>query len=88
MFSRQEIYILKYILIIDLIPETQFFRVLWENLSLKLDDEEQRILAEKYDLKRDGRLNYRAFCNVIERPFNPNNLTCPPGEQRIEVPEL
>ena len=68
--------------------ETQFSRVLWENLGIKLTPEQQQLLANKYDLKRDGRLNYRLFCDVINKPFQPNDLSNDPVVQKVEAPEL
>lgn len=67
---------------------TQFFRVLWENLGIKLGEEEMRALIERYDLKRDGRLNYRTFCDIINQPFNPNNITANPGQQNVRPLEF
>ena len=68
--------------------ETQFFRVLWENLGIKLEGPQQVLLKQKYDLKRDGRLNYRAFCDFINKPFNPNDLGTHPAQQKVEPAEL
>jgi len=70
------------------VTETQFFRVLWENLGIKLTDEQQRSLAEKYGFRRDGRMNYRHFCETIDQPFNPNNLKLDPKQQSNPVPEF
>ena len=70
------------------LPDKQFFRVLWDNLSLKFSEDQERALAEKYDLKNDGRINYRVFCEVIEQPFRPNDLRCKPTDQTKETMEL
>ena len=67
---------------------TQFFRVLWENLGIKLGEEQQQALIEKYDLKQDGRLNYRLFCDIITQPFNPNNINANPAQQNVQPMEL
>ena len=54
---------------------SQFGRVIWENLGVKLDDLHLKLLAQKYDLRRDGQtLCYRAFCEVINRSIDPNNM--------------
>ena len=42
-------------------------RCLDTNLRLQLSPEEEELLFEKYDLKRDGTICYREFCNVINR---------------------
>jgi len=70
------------------IKETQFFRVLWENLGIKLTSQQQQILAAKYRPKKDGEVNYKLFCDVISQPFDPNNLQMDPDTQKIETTEL
>lgn len=79
---------LKLIIMFLPLPETQFFRVLWENLGVKLSEEQQNALAVKYDFKGNGQVNYRKFCDVINRPFNPNDLTIHPAKQNIQPVEL
>ena len=69
-------------------PETQFFRVLWENLGLKVTPGQQDALTKKYDLKGNGMLYYRKFCDVISQPFNPNNMINDPEDQKVEPAEL
>ncbi len=68
--------------------ETQFFRVLWENLGVKLSDEEQGRIIQKYDIKKDGRLNYKEFCDVILTPFNSNDMKHDPASQQTRPLEL
>lgn len=68
--------------------ESQFFRVLSENLGFTYNDEEQCALASKYDLKKDGRVNYRLFCDNIDKPFNPNDLSGEPSAQQEPAKEL
>ncbi len=68
--------------------DTQFFRVLWENLGIKLTDEQQSALAEKYGIRKDGCLNYRLFCDVINNPFDPNDMKTDPSSQKVESLEL
>ena len=43
------------------------FRCLDTNLRLQLSPEEEELLFKKYDLKRDGTICYREFCDVINR---------------------
>ena len=71
-----------------LFAESQFFRVLWENLCLKFTDEEQQLLANKYKTKNDERIHYKQFCEVVDKPFNPHNFQSPPQDQNVEAPEL
>jgi len=65
-----------------LVSETQFFRVLWENMSVKLSDEEQAALAAKYATK-DGRIEWRRFVDVISLPFVAGDVTTDPACQRV-----
>ena len=62
--------------------------MLWENLGIKLGEEEMQALIERYDLKKDGRLNYRTFCDIINQPFDPNTITANPGQQNVQPLEL
>ena len=71
-----------------MLPETQFFRVLWENLGIKLSEAQIEVLRSKYDLKKDGRMNYRMFCEIINQPFNPRNLAEDPSTQQVLPQEL
>lgn len=68
--------------------DQQFFRCLWQTLGLKLDTEQEAVLRQKYDFLRNGRFNYKAFCEEIDRNFNPHDLTKDPARQRVEAPEL
>ena len=61
---------------------------MWENLGIKLGHNDQKQLAQKYDLKNDGRMNYRLFCANIEQPFDPNDLRQDPSEQQVQPEEL
>jgi hypothetical protein len=45
-------------------------------------------IRQKYDFLRNGRLNYKQFCEEIDRNFNPNDLTRDPAVQRVAAPEL
>lgn len=70
------------------LSEQQFFRCLWQTLGLKLDCEQEAYIRQKYDFLRNGRLNYKQFCEEIDRNFNPNDLTRDPAVQRVAAPEL
>jgi len=65
-----------------LVSETQFFRVLWENMSIKLSDEEQAALTAKYGIS-DGRVDWRKFVEVISLPFDSTDVTTDPSCQRV-----
>jgi len=71
-----------------LFTEKQFFRCLWQTLGLQLTGEPAQILSDKYDFKRDGRMNYKAFCEVIDKNFNPKDLAKDPRAQHVAAPEL
>ena len=62
--------------------------MLWKNLGIKLTGDQQQSLKNKYNLKKDDRLNYRLFCDTIDAPFNPNDLTLNPAAQQVSPPEL
>ena len=68
--------------------ETQFMRVLWENLGIQLNEIQSKSLCDKYNLKGDGRINYKAFCEIIDQPFNPNDLVNDPKIQTTAAKEL
>ena len=51
------------------------FRCLDTNLRLQLSLEEERLLFAKYDLKGDGTICYREFCQVINRKYPETTLT-------------
>lgn len=65
------------------LSESQFFRVLWENLGVKLNDDEARAVAAKFG-RKDGRLDWRKFCDAIHMPFNSNDLQFDPRCQKVE----
>jgi len=64
------------------VSESQFFRVLWENMSVKLSDEEQAALASKY-ATGDGRVDWRRFVDAIDLPFIAADVTNDPACQRV-----
>ena len=65
-----------------LVSESQFFRVIWENMSVKLSDEEQAELAAKYASK-DGRIEWRRFVDMMALPFDAADVTTDPACQRV-----
>lgn len=66
----------------------QFFRCLWQTLGIKLNPEEEELIKQKYDIKNNGEINYKAFCHEIDRAFNPGDLVRDPVTQKIEPPEF
>ncbi|XP_013383058.1 uncharacterized protein LOC106153608 [Lingula anatina] len=68
------------------VTETQFFRTLWLNLGVKMTPGEEKLMAAKYDINRNGRLNYRVFCDNIEKGFDPNDVRRDPVTQKV-IPE-
>ena len=68
--------------------ESQFFRILWENLGVKLNEDQEKMVAAKYMFKGDGNVNYRTFCKVISQPFKADDLTRPPDVQKVDAKEL
>lgn len=49
------------------VTRAQFGRVLDQMLKTSLTSEELNVLFDKYDLKNDGKVNYKEFCNNIVR---------------------
>jgi len=66
----------------------QFFRCLWQTLSLKLSEDEEKALNLKYGLTNNGKINYKNFCDVIEEHFNPRRLDAPPESQKKQALEF
>ncbi|KAH9519717.1 hypothetical protein Btru_070724 [Bulinus truncatus] len=69
------------------ISASQFFRCLWQTLSVKLSEDEERALCLKYGLSNDGKINYKRFCDAIDLTFDPNNIYGSPDIQKVEPPE-
>lgn len=69
-------------------PAAQFFRCLWQTLNLKLNAEDEQAIINRYDIRRDGTINYRMFCDDINLNFNPKDLNKDPVEQKVDPPEL
>jgi Ca2+-binding EF-hand superfamily protein len=45
----------------------RWFRCINTNLRVQLSSDEEDLLFQKYDLKHDGTICYREFCDVINR---------------------
>lgn len=56
------------------------------NLRLQFSSEEERLLYSKYDLKHDGTICYREFCNVINRKYPETTLTPHPESLTNNAP--
>ena len=63
------------------ITESQFQRGLDQFLGLRLTTQEVANLIEKYKLRQDGMVNYRAFSEAIDRNFVSNQLAVHPEDQ-------
>ncbi|RUS91000.1 hypothetical protein EGW08_001217, partial [Elysia chlorotica] len=61
----------------------QFFRCLWQTLSLKLNEDEERALCLKYGLLDNGKINYKRFCDAIDLNFDPKNIYASPEDQKV-----
>ena len=75
-------------LILHSSTDAQFLRCLWNTLGLQLSATEAELLIQKYDLRRNGRVNYKLFCDEIDRHFNPKQLQADPKSQIVMAPEL
>lgn len=69
-----------------ILSESTSFGFLTENVGLTCSDEEQRTLVSKYDCNKDGTVNYRLFCDNIDRINDPSGA--PSAKQESEIPEL
>jgi len=67
-----------------LVTESQFFRVLWENMSVKLSEDQQAALAAKYAVD-DSRVDWRRFVDSISLPFVATDVTTDPACQRVHI---
>ncbi|CAD5122359.1 DgyrCDS10796 [Dimorphilus gyrociliatus] len=66
------------------VTDSQFFRVLWQNVGIKLAAEEEEILKDYYGR---GNFNYREFCKNIEKRVDPNRMDVNPNNQVYDYPE-
>nr|CAB3262790.1 uncharacterized protein LOC100183292 [Phallusia mammillata] len=69
------------------ITPSQFKRCLDQFLGLKLSEDQANQLVEKYRLKKDNMVNYRAFSDVIDKNFYPDHLAVDPESQTVQIPE-
>lgn len=58
------------------------------NLGLKFTPQEEEAIKQRYDLKSNGRISWKQFATVIEKPFNANALGTDPSFQRVDALEL
>ncbi|XP_076448305.1 uncharacterized protein LOC143285015 [Babylonia areolata] len=70
------------------VTAAQFFRCLWQTLNLKLSPADEQALTDRYDVRRDGSINYRLFCEDINLNFNPSDLKRDPAAQKVEPREF
>lgn len=66
------------------VTDSQFFRVLWQNVGIKLTEDEEEILKDCYGR---GNFNYREFCKNIEKSVDPNVMNVNPNKQVYDYPE-
>lgn len=69
------------------VTRAQFGRVLDQMLKTSLTSEELNVLFDKYDLKNDGKVNYKEFCNNIVRAFPDKDLNNDPNNYIYKNPE-
>jgi Ca2+-binding EF-hand superfamily protein len=65
----------------------QFKRVLDQILRGALNSDEIEQVGRKYDFKNNNQVNYREFCNVINKTFPQNNLSDNPENYVFKNPE-
>lgn len=82
-FNKKKVFLLK----IKSKTETQFQRVLDQILKSALTHEQIDLLADKYDLKNNSTVNYREFCNAVNRGFPENDLRDEPSNNVFKNPE-
>ncbi|XP_055517833.1 uncharacterized protein LOC129713013 [Leucoraja erinacea] len=70
------------------ITRSQFLRCLDQTVGVRLTLEESDALFRKYDLKCNGTINYRHFNDIINKPFNPNEIDIDPSLQEVKAPEI
>ncbi|XP_053393487.1 uncharacterized protein LOC123564874 [Mercenaria mercenaria] len=64
----------------------QFSRCLWQTLGLQLTPAQEELVKTNYDLKGNGQINYKLFCDIIDQNFNARDLAKNPESQKI-VPQ-
>ncbi|KAK7111168.1 uncharacterized protein [Littorina saxatilis] len=70
------------------VTAAQFFRCLWQTLNLQLSPEDEQAMTNRYDVRRDGTINYRMFCDDVNLQFNPAEVRLDPEVQKVEAPEF
>ncbi|CAF1138992.1 unnamed protein product [Adineta steineri] len=68
------------------VTSSQFKRCLDTNLRVQLLPEEEQLLFQKYDLKHDGNICYREFCDVINRKYPETTITPHPESYTNAAP--
>jgi len=58
------------------------------NLGLKFSPQEEQLIKQKYDIKRNGRICWKQFSNLIETSFAATNFKTDPALQKVEPLEL
>ena len=53
---------------------SQFRRCLDQHLGLVISDEDYKLLVDKYDVQRNGMVNYRKFTETLEKGDYPSLL--------------
>lgn len=66
----------------------QFSRCLWQTLGLQLSPEQEELVKKNYDLKGNGQISYKVFCDIIDQNFNARDLARNPESQKIVPQEL
>ena len=70
-----------------ILTENQFKRVLDQHFHVLLSQEEEDSLFAKYNLKGD-QINYREFCNTINKFVPENDLSVDPKKVAFKNPEF
>lgn len=67
------------------VTTTQFFRTLSQTLRMNFTDDQMTYLTGRYgSARKDGRIDYTAFCNVIDERFDPNLMSVDPSLQKTK----
>lgn len=72
----------------SLIIAAQFSRCLWQTLGIQLTPDQEATVKQNYDLKGNGQINYKLFCDIIDQNFNARDMQRNPEDQRVEPMEL
>lgn len=66
----------------------QFSRCLWQTLGIQLSPAQEELVKMNYDLKGNGQINYKIFCDIIDQNFNARDLARNPESQKIAPQEF